>query len=236
MSSIRNIGKSLDDQFANHNFLPQKLGIEDLSMGLKQFIESQNLNLIMENGLSKRVPVIYVAQELWAERKMNWKEMRSENGEELARPFIALIRTGVKRGMAPNKFTIPNKKTFTFVKVPSFDGTLKRYDLYKIPQPTYIDVEFDIKFVGHYMEDVDDYYEMMLSKAYSNGQGYIKVNGYYIPVKMGEPADESSVDDMHSERIYQISVPVTILGKIVDPTDFEKVNTIKKISIKISEG
>lgn len=235
MSSIRNIGKSLDDQFANHNFLPQKIGIEDLSMGLKQFIESQNLNLIMENGLSKRVPVIYVAQELWAERKMNWKEMRSENGEELARPFIALIRTGVKRGTAPNKFTIPNKKAFTFVKVPSFDGTLKGYDLYKIPQPAWVDVEFDVKFVGHYMEDVDDYYEMMLDRAYSNGQGYIKVNGHYIALKMGEPVDESSVDDMHSERIYQISVPVTILGKIVDPTDFEKVNTIKKISIKISE-
>lgn len=234
-SALNNIGKNLDKQFENHNFLSQKLGIEDLSAGFKQFIESQNLHVIMENGLSRRVPVIYISQELWAERKMNWKEMRSENGEEIGRPFIAIIRTAVKKGTAPNKFTIPNKKKFTFVKVPTFDGTLKGFDLYKIPQPTYVDLEFEVKFVSHYMEDVDDFNEMMLDKAFSSGQGYMNINGYYIASKMGDPSDESNVEDINAERIYQISVPVTIHGKIVDPTEFEKVNTIKKISIKISE-
>jgi len=232
---LRSIGKNLDKQFENHNFLPQKMGIEDLSMGFKQFIESQNFHVIMENGQSRRVPIIYLTQELWAERKMNWKEMRAESGEEIGRPFIALIRTAVKSGSAPNKYTVPNKKKFTFVKVPSFDGTLKGYDLYKIPQPAYVDIEFDVKFVGHYMEDVDDFYEMMLNRAFCNGQGYIKVNGYDIAAKMGELVDESAVEDITTERIYQISVPIIVLGKIVDPTDFEKVNTIKKISIKISE-
>lgn len=236
MSINKNIGKNLDKQFENHNYLPQKLGIEDLSMGFKKFIENQNLSLIMETGLSRKVPVVYISQELWAERKMNWKEMRSENGEEMARPFIALIRTAVKRGTSPVKFTIPNKKTFRFLKVPTFDGTLKGYDIYKVPQPTWIDIEFEAKFVGHYQEDVDDFYEMMLNKAFSSGQGYLDVNGYYISLKMGEPSDESSLDDIHAERIYQISIPITVHGKIVDPSDFEKVNTIKKISIKISEN
>lgn len=233
--SLRNIGKNLDNQFANFNYLPQKLQIEDMGLAFKKFIEDLNLCLIMENGASKRVPVIYISQELWAERKKNWKEMRAENGEELARPFIALVRTNVKRGTAPNKFTIPNKKMFTFTKVPTFDGTLKGYDLYKIPQPAYVDIEFEVKFSSHYNEDVDDFYEMMLDRAYSSGQGYLKVNGYDISTKIGEPNDESSLDEISSERVYQISVPVTIFGKIVDPTNFEKVNTIKKISIKISE-
>jgi uncharacterized protein YdbL (DUF1318 family) len=85
------------------------------------------------------------------------------------------------------------------------------------------------------MEDVDDFNEMMLDKAFSSGQGYMNINGYYIASKMGDPSDESNVEDINAERIYQISVPVTIHGKIVDPTEFEKVNTIKKISIKISE-
>lgn len=234
-NALKNIGKNLDKQFENHNFLPQKLGIEDLSAGFKKFIEGQNLHVIMENGLSRRVPVVYVSQELWAERKMNWKEMRSESGEEIGRPFIAIIRTSVKKGTAPNKFTIPNKKKFTFAKVPTFDGTLKGYDLYKIPQPTHVDLEFEVKFISHYMEDVDDFNEMMIDRAYSSGQGYMSVNGYYIATKMGDPSDESNIEDINTEKIYQISVPVTVHGKIVDPTEFEKVNTIKKISIKISE-
>lgn len=236
MNAIRNIGKNLDKQFENHNYLPQKLKIEDLSMGLKQFMENQNLSVIMENGTSKKVPVIYISQELWAERKMNWKQMRNEAGEEVSRPFIALVRTAVKRGTAPVRSTIPNKKKFKFIKVPTFDGTLKGFDLYKVPQPTYVDVEFEIKFIAHYAEDVDDFLEMMLDKAFSSGQGYVNINGYYIAMKIGDPADESSNDDISSERIFQTSVPLTILGKIVDPTEFEKINTITKISIKISEG
>lgn len=235
MGINRNIGKSLDKQFENHNYLPQKLGIEDISMAFKKFIEGQNLSLIMETGLSRRVPVVYISQELWGERKINWKEMRSENGEEMARPFIALVRTNVKKGTSPAKYTIPNKKAFKFLKVPTFDGTLKGFDIYKVPQPAWVDIEFEVKFVGHYQEDVDDFYEMMLNRAYANGQGYLDVNGYYIALKMGDPSDESSLDDVSSERTFQISVPITIHGKIVDPSEFEKVNTIKKISIKISE-
>lgn len=235
MSALKNIGKNLDSQFENHNYLPQKLDIEDLSMGLKKFIESQNLSLIMENGKSKLVPVIYVPQEMWAERKINWKEMRNESGEEISRPFIAIIRTAIKKGTAPIKNTIPNRKIFTFLRVPNFDGTLKGYDLYKIPQPVYVDIEYDVKFISHYMEDVDDYYKMMMANAYSSGQGYMKINGYNIASKLGEISDDSSIDDINTERVYQISAPITVLGKFVDPKEFEKINTIKKISIKISE-
>jgi hypothetical protein len=189
----------------------------------------------MENGLMRKVPIIYISQELWAERKMNWKEMRAENGEELARPFVALTRTAIKYGTAPNKYTIPNKKKFTFVKVPSFDGTLKGYDLYKVSQPVHVDIEYEIRFVSHYMQHVDEFYKMMIYKAYSNKQGYYKVNGYDIASKIGDLVDESSLDDINSEKIYQISAPITVHSKIIDSSDFEKVNTIKKISIKISE-
>jgi len=235
MSADKNIGKNLENQFENHNYLPQKLGLEDFGFGIKEFIEQQELSVIIENGTMKKVPIIYVQQEKWAERKMNWNGMRSELGEEVTRPFIAMSRTNVKRGTAPLKFTIPRKKMFTFVKVPIFDGTLKGYDLYKIPQPTYVDIEFEAIFVTHYMQDVDDFYEMMLEQAFSDDQGYFKVNGYDISSKIGEPSENNIVDEISSERIFQISFPITVFGKLIDSTKFEKVNTITKISIKISE-
>jgi len=235
MSSDRNIGKNLDKQFQNHNLLPQKLELEDYGFGIKKFIEDQNFSVIFENGVKNKVPVIYVQQEKWAERKMNWRDMRNELGEEISRPFIAISRTSVKRGTSPSRFTIPRKKKFTFVKVPIFDGTLKGFEIYKIPQPVYVDIDFSIRFVTHYMEDVDDFYEMMMEQAYSDGQGYLKINGYDIASKIGEPSEENEIDNIDSERIFQVIFPVTILGKLIDPTKFERINTIKKISIKISE-
>lgn len=235
MSVLDNIDSNLDRQFENSAFLPQKLEIEDFGLGLKEFLESYNFSVLAENGQMKAVPIIHTMHELWAERKTNWKDMRNENGEEVSRPYIAMYRTGVKRGTAPFRYTIPRHRAFNFVKVPIFDGTLKGYEVYRIPQPVYVDIGYEVRFVSHYLEDVDDFHEFMMYRAYSDGQGYLKINGYDIVSKIDDPSEENTVEDIESERIYQIIFPVTIHGKLIDPTKFEKVNTVTKISIKISE-
>lgn len=234
MSILDNIGENLDNQFENHNYLPQKLDLEDLDKGIYDFIKNLNLTVTDETGNSRPVPIIFNSQELWAERRMNWKNMRSEYGEELTRPFMVLTRTAVKKGTSPLKRTIPVKKKFTWLKVPAFDGTLKGYFLYKIPQPTYVDVQYELIFVTAYVEDVNNYYETMIRDAYSDGQGYMNINGYAI-ASILEDGSETREEDIDSEKIYEINFPITVHGKLVDPTKFEKVNTINKIQIKISE-
>lgn len=234
MSILDNIGNNLDKDFENHAFLPQKLDLEDLDKGVYEFIKKLNITVIDETGNSRPVPVIFNSQELWAERRMNWKSMRSEYGEELTRPFLVLTRTMVKQGTSPLKRTIPVKKKFTWLKVPTFDGTLKGYALYKIPQPTYVDVNYELVFVSTYVADINRYYAKMIRDAYSDGQGYLNINGYPIPTMMEDPT-ETRQEDLASERVYEVSFPILMHGKLVDPTKFEKVNTINKIQIKISE-
>lgn len=235
MDAEKRIGENLAKQFENHNFLPEKIGLEDLGLGLKKFLLSQNFSLENSLGIKKQVPIIYTQQEKFAERKMNWANMVNENGEEISRPFISFSRTNVKKGTAPQKYTIPNKRKFTFVKVPKFDGTLKGFDVYRVPQPVYVDVSYEVRFVSHYMEDVDRFYEMMMERAYSDGQGYLNVNGYYMASKIDEPSEENMVDDVTSERVFNVVFPVIVMGKLIDPTKFEKINTITKISINITE-
>jgi hypothetical protein len=230
-----NIGKNLDNQFENHNYLPQKLSIEDFDFAIMNFIKSFNFSVEDESGNVRQVPVIYINQELWAERKMNWKNMRSENGQEITRPFITILRTGTKKGTAPMKFTIPNKKKFTFLKVPKFDGTLKGYNIFKIPQPAYVDFIYEMSFITHYKEDANLFHEKILRDAYSNGQGYLNVNGYNIASVIEDPTEKNMVDEIETERIYNISFNITVHGKLIDPTQFEKVNAVTRISIKIVE-
>src|SRR3989344_2168172 len=107
MSINDNIGKSLDSNFENFNYLPQKLELEDFDQGIKNFISDLDISMVNENGLLKKLPIIFLAQELWAERKLNWKEMRSEVGEEITRPFMTMVRTSVVPGTSPLKRTIP---------------------------------------------------------------------------------------------------------------------------------
>ena len=234
MSILNNIGKNLDSQFENHAFLPQKLDLEDIDKGIYNFIKNLNITVMDETGNSRVIPVIFNSQELWAERRMNWKSMRSEYGEELTRPFLVLTRTSVKKGTSPLKRTIPVKKKFTWLKVPNFDGTLKGYYLYKIPQPTYVDVGYELVLVTAYIEDTNKYYENMIRDAYSDGQGYMNINGYSIHSIIDDPS-ETREEGLDTEKIYEINFPITVHGKFVDPTKFERVNTITKIQIKINE-
>lgn len=234
MSTQDNIGRNLDRDFENHAFLPQKLDIEDMDRGIFEYVKSLNISLTDETGNSRPVPLVFNSQELWAERRMNWKSMRSEYGEELTRPFLVMTRTGVKKGVSPLKRTVPVKKKFTWLKVPTFDGTLKGYALYKIPQPTWVDVTYDLVLVSTYVQDTNKYYEALMSDTYGDGQAYLNINGYWISTIIDDPS-ETRQEDMSSEKIYEVTFPITVRGKLVDPSQFEKVNAIQKIQIKISE-
>lgn len=234
MSILDNIGKNLDSQFENHNYLPQKLELVDLDKGIYDFIRKLQLTVQDENGIFRTVPVIFNSQELWAERRMNWRAMRNENGEELTRPFLVISRVAVKKGTSPLKKTIPVKKKFSWLKVPTTNGTLKGYFLYKIPQPVYVDVYYEMVFVTTYVMDANRFYEKMIKDAYSDGQGYMSINGYPISSTIEDPT-ETRQEDLQSEKVYEVTFPITVFGKLVDPTQFEKVNTITKIQIKISE-
>jgi len=234
MSINDNIGRQLDKQFENSGFLPQKLEILDFDKGLLDFFKSSNFSLSDTNDNMRTVPIIWVSQELWAERKQFWKNMTNEQGEEISRPFIAIVRKGVKQGTSPLKRTIPVKKKFTYVKVAKFNGTTKEYDLYKIPQPSYVDIDYEVRFVSSYIIDTNRFYEKVIGEFYSSRQGYMNINGYQIRSVMSDPSENNQVD-VNDERIFQVSVPITVFGKLIDPKDFEKVNGVTKVSIKISE-
>lgn len=231
----QNIDNLLNQAFENTNYLPQKLLLEDIDQGLYNFLKSFNLSLTIEDGTKKQVPVIFLTQEKWAEFQKNWKSLRNENNEEIGYPFLTLRRTGVKKGTSPQRYTIPNKKKFSFVKVPNFDGVLKGLDIYKVPQPTWVDCLYEFKFFTHYMEEVNSCYELVLNEIFSSGEGYMNINGYYIGAMLDDPSEENNMNEILADRRFSINFPIKVHAKLVDPSKFEKVNSITKISINISE-
>ena len=112
----QNINKNLNQEFENTNFLPQKLLLEDIDQAVYDFLKNFHLSMDIEDGTKKEVPIIYLTQEKWAEFQKNWKALRNENNEEIGYPFMTLRRKSVKKGTLPTRYTIPNKKKFTFVK------------------------------------------------------------------------------------------------------------------------
>ena len=227
------IDQNLDKNFENFNYLPKKILLEDIDMGLFKAIQNFGLSMLNERNKNRVVPVIWATQELWAERKLNFPELENENASEMGRPFIAVYRTSVKDGTSPNKFTIPVNKTFKYLKVPIFNGTSKGMEIYKVPQPIYVDCEYELVFETHYQQQVNLFYEMIQYKS-SNKQYYVKINGYDIAIVFDD-ARENNMIEINSELRLQVIVPITVFGKLVDPTKFEKVQTITKVAINITE-
>ena len=234
MSTSKNINKLLDKSFKNFNQLPQKLFLEDIDGGVSNFLKSIDISLVNDENKAIKPPIVFLSQERWAEFKLNWRGLRDESNEEMTMPFGTLGRKSVKQGTSPLKRTIPKRKKFTFLKVPIFDGTLKGYELYKMPQPVWVDLEYELRFLTHYMQDVNKIYEKILD-SFADLQGYININGYYLPIKLEGPNEENTTDDVNADRKFHLVFPLTVYGKIVDPNNFEKVNTITKVIIDITE-
>ena len=87
MSIQKNINDNLNDSFKNTNYLPQKLFLEDVDRGMRDFIVDLNITVENSEGKDIKVPVIFLSQERWAEFKMNWKFLKDESGEEITMPF-----------------------------------------------------------------------------------------------------------------------------------------------------
>jgi hypothetical protein len=235
MSIQKNINNLLDKNFENNDFLPKKLFIEDIDGGVLDYVKSLNITLANSDDNPIKVPVIFLSQERWAEFKMNWQSLTDESGEEINLPFMTISRISVKPGEHPLKRTIPVKKRFTFVKVANFDGILKGFDIYRIPQPPRIDIQYELRFFSRYMQDVNVSYEKVIAEGFSDGQGYMKINGYDIPLMLGTPSEENTMDDISADRKFQIVFPLEAYAKIVDPSKFEKVKTVTKVKISINE-
>ena len=220
MSIQKNINNLLDSGFENNDYLPKKLLLEDIDQGVVDYINSLNISVVNAEETLSKVPLIFLNQERWAEFKMNWKFLKDESGEEINMPFMVIRRTSVKPGQNPLKRTIPKKKKFVFVKVPLFDGTLKGYDLYKVPQPPRVDVQYEVRFITHYFQDTNVSYQRMIMDGFSDGQGYMIINGYQIPLMLNEPSEDNSMDDISSDRKFQIIFPLNhrkIIQNILQP-------------------
>lgn len=234
MSTLDNQANSHDSRNENYNFLPQALFPVDFDSGLIEFIRDWNLSLFHgKTQALRKVPVMMLTQELWAERRMNWKDMLDEDGQEISPPYMVLVRENIVTGTEPLKRNIPLRKTFKYLKVPAFDGTTKGFDYYKIPQPVKIDLLYNLTFVSPYIEDINSFYHA-LHKAYTHGQGYMTINSYQIrSILNGDPSEQKSNSDIMNERKFEVTAPIRVHGKIIDPEEFEMVRGVKKIKFNM---
>ncbi len=127
--------------------------------------------------------------------------------------------------------------TYTYMKVPTWDGVRRGIDLYKIPQPTSVDLTYEVRIFTGKMKDLNKFNEK-IQKTFQARQSYLNVNGHPMPLHLESIGDESNIEDFENRRFYVQMFELKLLGYILDEDDFEITPTLNRavLSYEISEG
>jgi hypothetical protein len=208
--------QSILDDIANQGtYLPKGILHEDMDGEMVNFINS-GIDLSL-NG--EKVPVIFLTSQRWGEFTKTWQYTDIDKNIKL--PFITIVRKpDAQQGTNyAGTFNIPGRPTFTYMKIPTWDGNRKGYDIYKIPQPVSVDIMYEVRLFCNRMRDLNVMNRKMLT-AFSPLERYIRVNGHPIPLIMDSIGDESTISNLEERKYYVQLYTIKMMGYLLDEDDF----------------
>ena len=99
--------------------------------------------------------------------------------------------------------------------------------MYKVPQPTSVDITYEVRIFSNKMRDLNKFNVKVL-KAFNSIQYYIRVKGHPMPLLLNNVGDESNIDDFENRRFYVQPFEIVLEGFVIDEDDFTVVPAINR--------
>ena len=205
----------LDDIANKGTYLPKGILHEDMDQEMISYVDNE-LDLTLAG---EKVPVIFLSIQRWAEFTKTWQY--SDINKNIELPFITIVRKPdpqVGTNYA-GSFNIRGRPTFTYMKVPTWTGNIKGFDMYKIPQPISVDIKYEVRLFCNRMRDLNKMNRKILT-SFSAGEKYIRVNGHPIPLMLDSIGDESVITNLDERKYYVQLYTINMLGYLLDEDDF----------------
>jgi len=208
----------LENIVKSDTFLPDSILHDDLDSGMLKFVK-ENMVVVSDGDQIPIIPKILTAQR-WGEISTNWTFSDEDGNMKI--PFIGVIRKpDAQPGTNPSiQRTIPDRRTFHYTTIPTWNGTQMGADVYKIPQPVAVDIGFEVTIVCQKFRDLNRFNKIVLLK-FASRQAYTIVKGHYIPIVLDRISDNSPIDSLDTRKHYIQSYEFTMLGFLIDSEEFE---------------
>jgi hypothetical protein len=205
----------LDDIANKGTYLPKGILHEDMDGELLNYVNNE-IDLTLSG---EKVPVVFLSAQRWAEFSKTWQY--SDIDKNIKLPFITVVRKpDAQQGTNyAGSFKIPGRPTFTYMKIPTWDGNRKGYDIYKIPQPISVDIMYEVRLFCNRMRDLNKMNSKMLG-SFSSLEKYIRVNGHPIPLILDSIGDESQITNLDERKYYVQLFTIKMMGYLLDEDDF----------------
>lgn len=209
----------------NDTYLPKSILHPDLDRGMLDFVK-ENLLITIEGETVNFIDTILSTQN-WSQYTETWQFMNDDLNAEP--PFVTVVRSPeMKYGSNPSTvYTIPNRREFYYVTVPTWDGQRKGADVYQIPQPVPIDINYSVKIMTNRIRDLNNFNRIILQK-FSSRQAYATIKGHFVPIIMNNISDESQLSS-DSRKFFLQSYDFTMLGFLIDESEFKIKPAISRV-------
>lgn len=206
-------------------YLPQSVLHADLDLGMLEFVKSELKTTV--SGKDINVVDKIITNQRWSQFTETWNFKDPDFNVQL--PFITVVRLPeVKYGTNPStQYTIPVRKQFYYATVPTWNGNQKGFDVYTIPQPVPVDLNFQVKILCNRMRELNTFNKNVL-QTFSSRQAYTFIKGQYVPIVMNNIVDES-VTEIEKRQYYIQSYDFTMLGYLIDEEEFKVKPAVSRV-------
>ena len=207
-------------------YLPKSVLHADLDRGMLDFVKNE-LQVISEGEIIPMVDIIITTQ--------NWSQyvetaLFVDLDYNPSPPFITVVRQPeVKFGTNPSlQYTIPNRKQFYYASVPTWNGNEQGMDIYTIPQPVPVDINYSVKIICNRMRELNQLNKVIM-QTFASRQAYTFIKGQYVPIILNNISDESQMS-LDSRKYYIQNYDFTMLGYLIDEEEFEVKPAIARVA------
>jgi len=206
-------------------YLPKSVLHADLDRGMLDFVK-EDLKVVTAGKIVPMVDIIVTTQN-WSQYVETSQFVDLDNNPNP--PFITVVRSPeVKYGTNPSlQYTIPNRKQFYYASVPTWNGNEQGMDIYTIPQPVPVDINYSVKIICNRMRELNELNKVVMQK-FSSRQSYTFIKGQYVPIISTNISDESQMQ-IENRKYYIQNYDFTMLGYLIDEAEFEVKPAIARV-------
>lgn len=207
-------------------YLPKGIYHADLDRGMLDFVKN-DLGISVNGKVVNTVDVLITTQN-WAQFTQTWNFQDLDSN--IKPPFVATVRkpeTPYGTNQGATNYRIPGRPLFQYALVPNFDGARNGMDVYKIPQPTPVDITYEVKIFTNRMRELNAFNLKVLDK-FSSRQAYVLIKGRYLPIVMDSISDESVVE-LQKRRYFIQNYTFKMLGVLLDEEQFEVAPAVSRV-------
>ena len=207
-------------------YLPKSVLHADLDRGMLDFVK-EDLQVITAGKIIPMVDIIITTQN-WSQYVETALFTNLDFNPEP--PFITVVRQPeVKFGTNPSlQYTIPNRKQFYYASVPTWNGNEQGMDIYTIPQPVPVDINYSVKIICNRMRELNQLNKIIMQK-FSSRQAYTFIKGQYVPIILNTVSDDSQMT-IDARKYYIQNYDFTMLGYLIDEEEFEVKPAIARVT------